>query len=380
MNSVSVFTNIVIPVEAKDLQGSYYKAVSGLSGVKTDERTVSIARDQITTAFEKYVAAVRAVEDGRSREAAFKSEIENAEAIGKGTVVEAARLFGLSATDIQPEFLEQVRNLLFEIESGGLVLSGLKDKTSAESGGKGGRRVQTAATGSTIPASGVESRDGEAGLFSRAWQALKNASKGLFRNAFLLWPTENLVLLLVIVMGVLGSCLHLMADHFGSPRSGVLAQAYEIGPAQALLRIFYGGVTALVVYLVAKASVPIVTDTSRLGAQAPLNPYFISFVGIMSGLVSERAIRSLRGMGEGIFSTGGAADPTPRYATPLLENKIAVMENGVAALSVYLNLKLQETENIVRGRQPLLAHEQSVIAAFAHVDPREAFSDLPGAR
>ena len=106
-----------------------------------------------------------------------------------------------------------------------------------------------------------------------------------------------------------------------------------------MLRLFYGGVTALVVYLVAKASVPIITDTSRTGGQSPLNPYFISFVGIMSGLVSERAMRSLRNMGEGIFSNGGLVDTTPRYATPMLTTAVTSEPDAVLKLAGYLNLR-----------------------------------------
>jgi hypothetical protein len=144
-------------------------------------------------------------------------------------------------------------------------------------------------------------------------------------------------------------------------------------------------VTALVVYLVAKAAVPILADTSSMGGQAPLNPYFISFVGIMSGLVSERAIRSLQSAGERVFSTGGKLDTTPRWATAMLAAKYAEKQKQMAAakpdaidsLAKYLGLPRGETEDAIAGRRAVMPNEQAVMAAFVGADERQAFSDLP---
>jgi p-aminobenzoyl-glutamate transporter AbgT len=43
-----------------------------------------------------------------------------------------------------------------------------------------------------------------------------------------------------------------------------------------------------------KAGVPIVADASKLGGDTPINPYFVSFLAIISGLMSEKGIASLR--------------------------------------------------------------------------------------
>src|SRR3954469_21931310 len=49
-----------------------------------------------------------------------------------------------------------------------------------------------------------------------------------------------------------------------------------------------------VAFIVVKAGVPIVADASKLGGDTPINPYFVSFLAIISGLMSEKGIASLR--------------------------------------------------------------------------------------
>jgi hypothetical protein len=260
--------------------------------------------------------------------AAAKSDVDNAELIENGIEAEETRLFGVSSTNLPPELIEEINDTILEIKIG------------SEGGGLRG-------------------------------------------NPFLAWPTDNIVLLLVVVMGILGSCLHLMADHFGEATAAPGNDRQQlVTPSQTLLRIFYGGIMALVVYLVAKASVPIVTDTSRVGGQAPLNPYFISFVGIISGLASERAIRSLQGVGESVFASGGKVDLTPRYATPLLIKLLAEKlkdPKALEMLATYLSMDTGETSDAAAGRRALMPQEQSIVAAFAGADLREGFSDLPPA-
>src|SRR5207248_7160873 len=92
-----------------------------------------------------------------------------------------------------------------------------------------------------------------------------------------------------------------------------------------LLRISLGAITALVMFIVAKAGVPVITDASRLGGDAPINPYFVAFLAIVSGLLSENALANVQAQGEKLLGQGPAAPHrwarrhlTPELAAPAL--------------------------------------------------------------
>lgn len=284
---------------------------------------------EIEAAYEELSAKRKAAQAADDYVTLAKAEVTNADEIKKGTEAESKRLFGLSSNDVGPELIERINNIVTEIDQ---------------------------ASSSLVPL--VDGR------------------------SLIYWPTENLVLALVLTMGILGSCLHLMAERFATSAADRPTQegAARISFGQALLRLFYGGVMALVVYLVAKASVPILTDTSRIGGQAPLNPYFISFVGIISGLASERAIQSLRGVGESIFPSGDALAVRPRYATPMLAEELDRQDLGNDALAEYLGLPAGATADAVAGRRAVTPSEQAIMAAFLRADARVIFSDLKSAQ
>jgi hypothetical protein len=303
---------------------AYYRLTAALRekiAAETNNESWRTLLDELQAAYRNFTAKRAEAQTNKDRMILAKAEVSNADEIKKGIEAESRRMFGLSSSDVAPDLVERVSNIVTEIEP--------------------------------VSESVVAFLPGRALIF---------------------WPTENLVLSLVITMGVLGSCLHLLAERFGSSASEGTAMRVSFG--QALLRLFYGGVMALVVYLVAKASVPILTDTSRIGGQAPLNPYFISFVGIISGLASERAIQSLRGVGEGIFPSGDGLAVRPRYATPMLADALEKQGLRTEELGAYLKLPPGETADAVAGRRTLTPNEQAIIAAFLRADAREIFSDL----
>ncbi|MFH7813350.1 hypothetical protein ACH0C8_15675, partial [Acetobacter lovaniensis] len=70
-------------------------------------------------------------------------------------------------------------------------------------------------------------------------------------------------------------------------------------------RVAVGAMTALVIFIVAKAGVPVIADTSRLGGDAPINPYLVSFLAIISGLLSENAIANIQAQGRRYLGADG---------------------------------------------------------------------------
>src|SRR5205085_10393071 len=114
-----------------------------------------------------------------------------------------------------------------------------------------------------------------------------------------------LTLLLVILMGVLGSTLQITHAYFMKNQVQTIGGYFQ--------RITVGAMTALVIFIVAKAGVPIIADASRLGGDASINPYFVSFLAIVSGLMSDNAVRSVQNQGARFFGADAAAEP-PRWA------------------------------------------------------------------
>ena len=92
--------------------------------------------------------------------------------------------------------------------------------------------------------------------------------------------------MLVIAMGVLGSSMQV--------NFATLVKNQTVTISGYVMRLTVGALTALVIFIVAKAGVPVIADTSRFGGDAPINPYLISFLAIISGLMSENAIASVQ--------------------------------------------------------------------------------------
>ena|SRR5436190_19562186 len=113
-----------------------------------------------------------------------------------------------------------------------------------------------------------------------------NGPLGRLIHTMLRLPPKMMSLVLVMLMGILGSSLQLTHQLF------VRNETESIGVYA--LRLSLGAITALVIFIVVKAGVPIVADASKLGGDTPINPYFVSFLAIISGLMSEKGIASLR--------------------------------------------------------------------------------------
>jgi hypothetical protein len=193
---------------------------------------------------------------------------------------------------------------------------------------------------------------------------------GSFMHRLITLPPEVLALSLVILMGILGSLLQIVHSFF---RRDVSEEPEGLGIY--FVRIAAGGVTALVIFIVAKAGVPIVADASRLGGDAPINPYFISFLAIISGLLSEQAIASVQAKGAQFFPANPAID-IQRWVRDDLTQKASSDGNSIADLAAYLDLDPKVTADLLDGSAPATEIQQRTIAAYLHGSSRDLFTDL----
>jgi hypothetical protein len=191
---------------------------------------------------------------------------------------------------------------------------------------------------------------------------------GSSMNWLLVMPPDILTLALVILMGVLGSALQMTHALFRQNRIE--------RPGAYFLRLGVGAITALVIFIVAKAGVPVIADASRLGGDAPINPYFVSFLAIISGLMSENAIMMVQAQGAKFFASETAADPQ-RWARFDLHDTFAKANRSPNNVRQLLNAEDAQFEGWISGKYALPGAAQIMIAGVLGMSQRELFTDIP---
>ncbi len=179
-------------------------------------------------------------------------------------------------------------------------------------------------------------------------------------------PEQMLTLILTLSMGALGSVLYLTRTFFDPKRIDMPFSWY-------LFRPFLGMVTAIAVFILAKSGQIVISDGSfQEGLSANLNPFFISFLAIVSGILSEQAYQRIHRSGEAFFRVETAEKW--RWAFHLsaeLEAQGKTVENLAQRLDVSENL----VQRWVEEREMVPESEQRVIAAWLGKESRDIFSD-----
>lgn len=198
------------------------------------------------------------------------------------------------------------------------------------------------------------------------FHAMRRFLFGLVYN-FALAPSDVLVLVLVIAMGLLGSSLQL---------SYVYLTEFDTRRITFyVFRPFLGIIMAFAVFIVAKAGIPVLTDASRFGGNAPINPYLISFLAILSGLMSERALIALRQLGATYFREG-ESNEAPHWARKGLLDQMDASNRKISDLVPYLDADEATIKNWIDGKKPIPPSAQTVIAAVLNAPRRELFTDI----
>jgi hypothetical protein len=206
---------------------------------------------------------------------------------------------------------------------------------------------------------------------ARIENALYELQSGLLGSVINLLVTTQpdiLTLTLVILMGILGSSLQMTYAFF---------KRHQIEAVGAyMLRVCVGAITALVIFIVAKAGVPVIADASKLGGDAAINPYFVSFLAIISGLMSENAIASVQNQGARFFGAENAVEP-PRWARQDLRPAFTAANRDPERVKRLLQVKDEEFEGWVSGKDPMPANAQMIVAGVLQTPARDLFTDIP---
>jgi hypothetical protein len=175
-------------------------------------------------------------------------------------------------------------------------------------------------------------------------------------------PQHVLVLILTLAMGMLGSVVT-MTWLFIRQDTGLSARRFLILP-------FIGSMSAFIILIFISAGQLTLTAGD---AQDSLNPFVLSFVGIISGLLSERAYTRISDVGSSFFAVD---DGQPRWGFRLKE---ALESVGVSIpeLAKHLGTTEEEAGRIVSESTTATLTQQRLIAACVRRNVRELFTDVP---
>jgi hypothetical protein len=122
--------------------------------------------------------------------------------------------------------------------------------------------------------------------------------------------------------------------------------------------------------------VPVITDASRLGGDAPINPYFVSFLAIISGLMSENAILSIQAQGTRFFAPQTETEPL-RWARFDLHDNFKKANRNPENVSRLLTVEASQFDAWISGKASIPANAQMMIAGVLEMPRRDLFTDLP---
>jgi PASTA domain len=180
-------------------------------------------------------------------------------------------------------------------------------------------------------------------------------------DKFLQAPSEILVLTVTIVMGMLGSIVSLTWSFIRSE---------TLSLRRFVLMPFVGMMSAFIILVLVKAGQITITSGD---ANDSLSPFFLSFVGIISGLLSERAYIRISEVGSNFFSV---KDDQPRYGVRLRE-ALEGEHIDAADLGRRLNMAEADISSLLAQTRTASLAEQNLISAYLRRNVRDIFTDLP---
>ena len=115
--------------------------------------------------------------------------------------------------------------------------------------------------------------------------------------------------LLVVLMGALGSLLYLFPAYLNRPQ--------PVTMAEIAVRLIFGMCAALALYVLLNATISGISMTqnsTQASTSSLLNPFTVSLIGIIAGVLSEDIAKWIQDRGRGIFTQGGTAPAQPAPA------------------------------------------------------------------
>ncbi|MEM5471160.1 hypothetical protein WNZ14_05425 [Hoeflea sp. AS60] len=185
-------------------------------------------------------------------------------------------------------------------------------------------------------------------------------------------PAEVLVLFLVLAMGVLGSTIFITQLFFRRDKyQGRYAE--DLNMVFFFSRPWFGAITAMSIYVLAKSGVLFLTDPSTQSGNATLSPFFISFIAIISGLFSEQAIQAIKGAADEWFKSQSVV--SDRWGVGL-KAAIAAETRDAAQFAEVSGVPVNVVNAWIAEDKPVPADMQNILSVWLGTPKRILFTDL----
>lgn len=186
--------------------------------------------------------------------------------------------------------------------------------------------------------------------------------------------TEFLTLILVLIMGMVGGLIHLTQDY--------LSNNHQATAAYYVFRPVLGILAAFATFILVKAGVLAVSGSTQVNGQdAPLSPFFVSFLGIISGLMAQASIRNVQVAARSFFRPSNLATRSRWARADATINVKELADKAAPETKERLRDTLDESDGILNdwlsGRHPTPIHAQQAIAIWLNRDIRDLFHDTP---
>lgn len=120
--------------------------------------------------------------------------------------------------------------------------------------------------------------------------------------------------ILVLMMGALGAILYLFPAYLTRPE--------PVTFAEIIVRLIFGMCTALAFYVVANATIAgfsLSGDAQQAGTSGSLNPFTVSLIGIVAGVLAEDIAQWIKNRGKDVFTPASASRPAAAPAAAAAE-------------------------------------------------------------
>jgi hypothetical protein len=182
-------------------------------------------------------------------------------------------------------------------------------------------------------------------------------------------PDSMLTLILTLCMGGLGSVIYLTRFFFDAPE--------RRAPGWYMFRTLLGMGTAVAVFILVKAGQFVISDQAAPeGAGGSLNPFFISFLAIVSGLLSEQAYARIERSGIAFFRVEDGQS-RERWAFGVRRAMEGRSDKTAEALALGLDMEPGTVADWLSERRPVPPDAQRAMALWLGRDIRDLFSDQP---
>jgi hypothetical protein len=142
---------------------------------------------------------------------------------------------------------------------------------------------------------------------SEHYQAIKNETNALINSSplgigasLVQMHPQFLSIALVLLMGALGGILYLFPAY--------MSRANPVTFAEIAVRMIFGMCTAIAFYIVVNATIAgFAFVPGQTGGSAALNPFSVSLIGIVAGVMADDIAKWIRQRGTEVLSGGGAS-------------------------------------------------------------------------